>query len=106
MKILLAQNSLYYPSHGGGDKSNRLLMEALARKGHVCRVVARLASFGADEHARFLADLAARATPVLSSRSGVVVFRHREVEVHVVPIIPTSAPTSPARSWNSGRRSS
>jgi hypothetical protein len=44
MKILLAQNSLYYPSHGGGDKSNRLLMEALARKGHVCRVVARLAS--------------------------------------------------------------
>ena len=28
MRILLAHNSLYYPSHGGGDKSNRLLMEA------------------------------------------------------------------------------
>ena len=28
MRILLAQNSLYYPAHGGGDKSNRLLMEA------------------------------------------------------------------------------
>ncbi len=41
MRILLAQNSLYYPAHGGGDKSNRLLMEALAARGHVCRVVAR-----------------------------------------------------------------
>ena len=30
MRILLAHNSLYYPSHGGGDKSNRLLMEALS----------------------------------------------------------------------------
>ena len=41
MRILLAQNSLYYPAHGGGDKSNRLLMEALAARGHTCRVVAR-----------------------------------------------------------------
>ena len=30
MRILLAHNSPYYPAHGGGDKSNRLLMEALA----------------------------------------------------------------------------
>ena len=36
MRILLAQNSLYYPAHGGGDKSNRLLLEALAARGHVC----------------------------------------------------------------------
>jgi surfactin synthase thioesterase subunit/glycosyltransferase involved in cell wall biosynthesis len=41
MRILLAQNSFYYPAHGGGDKSNRLLMEALAVRGHACRVVAR-----------------------------------------------------------------
>ena len=40
MRILLAHNSLYYPSHGGGDKSNRLLMEALAARGHPVRVVA------------------------------------------------------------------
>ena len=33
MRILLAHNSLYYPSLGGGDKSNRLLMEALAAQG-------------------------------------------------------------------------
>ena len=42
MRILLAQNSLYYPSHGGGEKSNRLLMEALAARGHACRVVSRI----------------------------------------------------------------
>lgn len=40
MRVLLAHNSLYYPSHGGGDKSNRLLMEALAARGHAVRVVA------------------------------------------------------------------
>jgi surfactin synthase thioesterase subunit/glycosyltransferase involved in cell wall biosynthesis len=84
MRILLAQNSLYYPSHGGGDKSNRLLMEALAERGHVCRVVARLASFGGEEHERFLAELAARAAPVASSDSGVVVFRYRAVDIHVL----------------------
>ena len=41
MRILQAQNAPYYPSHGGGDKSNRLLMEALAARGHTCRAVAR-----------------------------------------------------------------
>jgi len=42
LRILLAHNSLYYPSYGGGDKSNRLLMEALAGRGHAVRVVARV----------------------------------------------------------------
>ncbi len=46
MRVLLAHNSLYYPSHGGGDKSNRLLMEALAARGHQVRVVARAADAG------------------------------------------------------------
>jgi surfactin synthase thioesterase subunit/glycosyltransferase involved in cell wall biosynthesis len=41
LKILLAQNAVYHPAHGGGEKSNRLLMEALAVRGHQCRVVAR-----------------------------------------------------------------
>jgi glycosyltransferase involved in cell wall biosynthesis len=46
MRILLAHNSLYFPAHGGGDRSNRLLLEALAGRGHICRVVARLGGFG------------------------------------------------------------
>jgi surfactin synthase thioesterase subunit len=83
MRILLAQNSLYYPSHGGGDKSNRMLMEALAAGGHVCRAVARIPEFGAAEEARYLAELEARG--VAAERSGgAVVFEPAGVEVHVV----------------------
>jgi surfactin synthase thioesterase subunit/glycosyltransferase involved in cell wall biosynthesis len=62
MRILLAHNSLYYPSHGGGDRSNRLLMEALAAQGHDVRVVARIERFGAGPHEAFLRQLAARGT--------------------------------------------
>ncbi len=50
MRILLAQNALYFPAHGGGDKSNRLLMEALAARGHEMRVVARTGALTADEY--------------------------------------------------------
>src|SRR5947207_14395983 len=60
MRILLAHNSLYYPSHGGGDKSNRLLMEALAGRGHAVRVVARIERFGEEPHRRYLDALSSR----------------------------------------------
>jgi len=36
MKILLLQSSVYFPSYGGGNKANRLLLEALAARGHQC----------------------------------------------------------------------
>jgi surfactin synthase thioesterase subunit/glycosyltransferase involved in cell wall biosynthesis len=83
MRILLAQNSLYYPAHGGGDKSNRLLIEALAARGHQCRVVARIPVFGPQEHAQYLETLVARgihATP----EDGVVRFDRNCVKVTVV----------------------
>ncbi len=60
MRILLAHNSLYFPSHGGGDKSNRLLMEALAAKGHTVRVVARMEEFGEAAHQQLISNLAER----------------------------------------------
>ena len=84
MRILLAQNSRYYPAHGGGDKSNRLLMEALAARGHDCAVVARISRFGAREHDLFLSELAARNVWPESSDDGVVTFRRAGVEVHTV----------------------
>ncbi len=84
MRILLAQNSRYYPAHGGGDKSNRLLMEALAARGHACLVVARISKFGAAEHDVFLSELAARNVTVESADGGVVVFHRGGVEVHTV----------------------
>jgi surfactin synthase thioesterase subunit/glycosyltransferase involved in cell wall biosynthesis len=84
MRILLAQNSLYYPAHGGGDKSNRLLLEALAARGHVCRVVARLSVFGEAEHTQYVETLASRGVTPQSVADGVVVFQRAGVEVHVV----------------------
>jgi surfactin synthase thioesterase subunit/glycosyltransferase involved in cell wall biosynthesis len=84
MRILLAQNSLYYPAHGGGDKSNRLLIEALAARGHECRVVARISVFGAAEQERYLDALAKRGVMRRSINDGVVVFERAGVGVHVV----------------------
>ncbi|HEV3197375.1 MAG TPA: alpha/beta fold hydrolase [Bryobacteraceae bacterium] len=84
MRILLAQNSLYYPSHGGGDKSNRLLMEALAARGHVCQVVARIGAFGEGEHEHYLSELRLRGVRARSASGGVVVFERLGVEIDVV----------------------
>ncbi len=88
MRILLAHNSPYYPAHGGGDKSNRLLMEALAARGHEVRVVARVAGYGEAAHRACLDALAARAVPVHSEQEGVVIFRLNGVEVHTVTTHP------------------
>lgn len=85
MRILLAQNSLYYPAHGGGDKSNRLLLEALHTRGHDCRVVARVHTrFGEEEHQRYLAQLEKRNVSGVETSGGVVQFLHNGVEVHAV----------------------
>jgi surfactin synthase thioesterase subunit/glycosyltransferase involved in cell wall biosynthesis len=89
MRILLAQNSRYYPSHGGGDKSNRLLMEALAARGHNCRVVARISNFGSREEELFLNELAARDLPNESDEAGVVKFRRNGVIVLTVTTGPS-----------------
>jgi surfactin synthase thioesterase subunit/glycosyltransferase involved in cell wall biosynthesis len=71
LKILLAHNSLYYPSHGGGDRSNRLLMEAIAARGHHVRVVARIEAFGDDAHRRHLDALRERGIEARETDSGV-----------------------------------
>lgn len=68
MKVLLGHNSTYYPSQGGGDKSNRLLMEALAERGHVVRVVTRIEEFGEAGHQAFLAALAQRGVSYVDGR--------------------------------------
>jgi surfactin synthase thioesterase subunit/glycosyltransferase involved in cell wall biosynthesis len=77
VRILLGQNSLYYPAHGGGDKSNRLLMEALAGLGHECLAVARTGEVDA-----YLRELAARGVRY-STDGGVVRFVREGVAVRV-----------------------
>ena len=83
MRILLAHNSLYYPSFGGGDKSNRLLMEALAAKGHAVRVVARVEHFGADAQGALMRDLGARDVAPRQEQAGIE-FQLNGVEVRVL----------------------
>jgi surfactin synthase thioesterase subunit/glycosyltransferase involved in cell wall biosynthesis len=83
MRILLAHNSTYYPSHGGGDLSNRLLIEALAARGHECLVIAR-----AEGHRELLADLAHRDVAATVEQPGLVSFTLNGVEVHVATEAP------------------
>jgi surfactin synthase thioesterase subunit/glycosyltransferase involved in cell wall biosynthesis len=85
MRILLAQNSLYYPAHGGGDKSNRLLMEALAARGHECLALARTAEFGEEPHRKYLAELEARGVGARVA-DGVVRFERHGVAVAVATL--------------------
>jgi glycosyltransferase involved in cell wall biosynthesis len=84
LRVLLAHNSLYYPSYGGGDKSNRLLMEALAARGHTVRVVARAEHFGADAHARLVRELTGRGVSPDAPGGGSVDFQLNGVEVRVL----------------------
>jgi len=83
VRILLAHNSLYYPSYGGGDKSNRLLLEALAACGHQVRVVARVEDFGEAAHARLLRELADRGIAAAAQASSLH-FELHGVDVSVL----------------------
>jgi len=84
LRILLAHNSLYYPSYGGGDKSNRLLMEALAAKGHAVRVVARVEHFGAEAHATLVRELTARGTDPYARGHAGLEFQLNGVEIRIL----------------------
>ena len=84
MRILLAHNSLYYPSYGGGDKSNRLLMEALAARGHDVRVIARVEKFDSHAHDTLLAELAHRGVSPQVSPDASIRFRLNGVHVYVL----------------------
>ncbi|MGO9261925.1 MAG: FkbM family methyltransferase [Bryobacteraceae bacterium] len=87
MRILLAHNSPYYPAFGGGDKSNRLLMESLAARGHRVRVAARVERFGQEAQQRLLAELGGRGIPA-SGAADCVRFCLNGVEVHILTLQP------------------
>jgi len=84
LRILLAHNSLYYPSYGGGDKSNRLLMEALTAMGHIVRVVARVEQFGGEAHAALIGELTGRGVPAKAFAGASVEFQLNGVEVRIL----------------------
>src|SRR5262249_36984618 len=63
---------------------NRLLMEALAARGHSCRVVARLSTFGRVQHACYVNDLLVRGVKPEAENAGTVAFSRHDVGVRVV----------------------
>lgn len=88
MRVLLAHNSTYYPSLGGGDKSNRLLMEALAARGHAVRVFTRTERFDTAAHQQFLAELDKRKQPYEECANGEVKFTLGGVDVRTLTTHP------------------
>src|SRR5688500_16721381 len=90
LTVLLAQNMRYLPSHGGANRSNRLLLEELAARGHRCVAVTPL---HATEHRltveELLAELAGRGVTDARRIADAVVYTFRGVTVHAV--------TAPAR---------
>lgn len=85
MRVLLAQNMLYLPAHGGANKANRITLEELAARGHDCHAVAPMT--GAYRHittAELVADLARRGVHPHAVTSEAVVGTVRGVTVHAV----------------------
>ncbi len=84
LRILLAHNSPFFPAQGGGDRSNRLLVAALASRGHVCRAFARLGRLGPPAQEEYLKGLAGRGVSATSIDAGLVAFHLDGVEVRVL----------------------
>src|SRR5690348_4921921 len=83
MRILLCQATSYYPSSGGAPKSNRLLLEALTRKGHRCAVIAKdlLSGYSRGE---FRAALANEGVEITSEVPAIDCFELNGVAVSTV----------------------
>jgi glycosyltransferase involved in cell wall biosynthesis len=86
VRILLVQKSTYFPTHGGADKSNRALVEGLARKGHICRVVTSgIGSQGLITREEFH-EVLAKHDIVVTSVAEIDVFRLSDVDIHAVMV--------------------
>jgi glycosyltransferase involved in cell wall biosynthesis len=94
VRILLLQDAVYFPSFGGGNKANRLLLTALAARGFECHAVSRMPG-----ERRILADrfsataLGARGIAVETSPHGMS-YHHDGVRVEALDL---AAPDATAR---------
>jgi glycosyltransferase involved in cell wall biosynthesis len=85
MRILLAQNMFHLPTHGGANKSNRIMLEQLAARGHACRVVAPLSgALRRTSLARHLAYLESAGALIRSVTDEAVTYQYRDVVAHAV----------------------
>ena len=80
MRILLGSNALYYPAHGGGERSNRMVFEGLSERGHKCFVITRIDRFGPEGESNLRNQLESRGI-VPRSEPGALRFELNGVEV-------------------------
>lgn len=91
MKILLVQSLDYLYFAGGAHKANRLLVEALAGRGHDARVIAPAPDHGGETRSRFLAWLDGHGIAAEHVEAGAAIWSSRGVTVHTVFDGPTVA---------------
>lgn len=90
MKILLAQNLIHLPSHGGANRSNRLMLEQLAAAGHECHAVTPLSGALATTDPQHQLDALRSRGAVISSTAAsstsddTVIYDYHGVTVHAV----------------------
>ncbi len=84
MRLLLVENATHFPSYAGGSKSDQLMIAALARRGHECRIVARLDDETRRSPEQYAGALIDRGVAPISAADGVVVFALDSVDVHAV----------------------
>lgn len=86
MKVLLLQDQVYIPSLGGGNKSNRLLLEELSSRGHECAAVcpAVTSRAGPTSNIELVIELAKRDTDVRLNDEKCFVFSYKGVSVEAL----------------------
>ena len=92
MKIFLTQLVAYIPTVTGANKVNRLLMEQLAKKNHICQVVTPAindiqqlnSKTKTQSREKFFKELEAKKIKVTASYDAAEVYHHKGVEIHAV----------------------
>jgi glycosyltransferase involved in cell wall biosynthesis len=84
MRILLVQDRPFFGAYGGADKSDRMLMAALAREGYSCTVIAKTMSEQGESEESAIATFLDRGATAIARHAGVAIFRSESVEVHAV----------------------
>jgi glycosyltransferase involved in cell wall biosynthesis len=85
VRIVLAQNMLYLPAHGGANRSNRVMLEQLAREGHECHAISPVSGrLRAGDDRTLMESLTERGISARSLGDGSVRYQLAGVEVHAV----------------------
>lgn len=83
MKVLLLQDQVHLPSLGGGNKSNRLLLEDLASRGHECLAFcpALTTRAGPTSYAELIIEMAKRDVEVRLNEKDNLIYSYNDVSV-------------------------